>query len=362
MFDWEQFLKDYNVSYQFGGKNTKAGNIGLSCPLCNETSSPDPSQHLGINPKNGYYNCWRNSDHKGRNPYRIVRAVTNCSNREAKRIIKEYDDSGSISYKEPGQLKERLFNKSISKVESETSDNKRVPMPYGVVDVFNPQKSYKLILSCVEYLRTQRGFFESLSHINEGLNYPVWSGYSGYWKLTIIFPVIEEGQVQTWTARTTRNRDSRYESLSRDEKRAAEQQSCPAIRRITDCLYLPKNVPEEGTILIVCEGAIDALKLYVGFKRLCEIQPEYNRYVVMPTCLFWLEVSRRQSRLLKNLASRFDESFFLLDAKEHSHRMKFAIEFGRHIKECPIELPAEDPGAMLPSQAALFVKELIDHG
>ena len=55
-------LSDYRIDYDTEGKNTSTGFVSIACPWCED----DPSHHLGINLKEGYYTCWRSSEHRGK--------------------------------------------------------------------------------------------------------------------------------------------------------------------------------------------------------------------------------------------------------------------------------------------------------
>ena len=55
-------LKSYGIDYITEGPNVAAGNVYIRCPWCGD----DPSYHLGIHLEKGYYGCWRNPNHRGK--------------------------------------------------------------------------------------------------------------------------------------------------------------------------------------------------------------------------------------------------------------------------------------------------------
>lgn len=65
---WEDFFDRHGIEYVTQGKNVGKGNIGLKCPFCGD----DPSEHLNIEPEKGWFFCFRNEQHAGKNPYRLL--------------------------------------------------------------------------------------------------------------------------------------------------------------------------------------------------------------------------------------------------------------------------------------------------
>ncbi len=65
---WKDFFDRHGIEYVTQGKNVGKRNIGLKCPFCGD----DPSEHLNIEPEKGWFFCFRNEQHAGKNPYRLL--------------------------------------------------------------------------------------------------------------------------------------------------------------------------------------------------------------------------------------------------------------------------------------------------
>lgn len=68
---WQDFFDRQGVEYVTQGKNVGKGNIGIKCPFCGD----DPSEHLNIDPVRGWFFCFRNEQHAGKNPYRLLKEL-----------------------------------------------------------------------------------------------------------------------------------------------------------------------------------------------------------------------------------------------------------------------------------------------
>lgn len=75
MLDIQRLLSKYRVEWKDRGPNTSRGNINISCPLCNKTTSPDHGHHLGILLSTGQFHCFRNAKHSGRSIIVIFRML-----------------------------------------------------------------------------------------------------------------------------------------------------------------------------------------------------------------------------------------------------------------------------------------------
>src|SRR5690554_4770393 len=79
VMDWVAFLTQYNVDFITEGPNLAHGNVGVRCPFCGD----DPSYHMGISLDGHGWNCWRNGQHRGRSPIRLIQALTGVSREKA---------------------------------------------------------------------------------------------------------------------------------------------------------------------------------------------------------------------------------------------------------------------------------------
>ena len=83
MFDWLNFLNRHGISYVDTGRNVRRNNISMPCVLCGD----DPSENLGISLVGKGWSCWRNKNHKGIHPHRLIIALLGCSFQQAAAIV-----------------------------------------------------------------------------------------------------------------------------------------------------------------------------------------------------------------------------------------------------------------------------------
>jgi len=129
-FDVVAFLQRHSIRYVTDGANTRRGEVSINCPWCARTSSPDPSEHLGIRRDGSVYACWRDRRHSGRKIAKLVAVLIGCSIQRAceivgtsPRSISEFDkvkqmlsDGGDTNSKQNGNAQavsdegQRIFN------------------------------------------------------------------------------------------------------------------------------------------------------------------------------------------------------------------------------------------------------------
>jgi hypothetical protein len=82
-FDFENFFNSNNITCVTEGNNVKRGHVNCKCPWC---GNDDPSEHMGCDPSSGMYGCWKSSQHRGKNPAKLIQKLLNCTWAEACRI------------------------------------------------------------------------------------------------------------------------------------------------------------------------------------------------------------------------------------------------------------------------------------
>lgn len=99
MIDWRNLLSAIDVQYVTGGKNVANGNLNIACPFCEATADKDPSAHLGILENGTLWGCLRNSEHRGRNPYKLILQLTGSAARtkELLRVFATPDYRGTFA-------------------------------------------------------------------------------------------------------------------------------------------------------------------------------------------------------------------------------------------------------------------------
>src|ERR1700688_913110 len=68
MVDIKQILTEHKIPFVTQGVNTKRGELSISCPYCKD----DPSKHMGVDPNTGWFACWRDKSHSGKNIHRLL--------------------------------------------------------------------------------------------------------------------------------------------------------------------------------------------------------------------------------------------------------------------------------------------------
>lgn len=335
MLDVERFLSDYGIEYVLEGPNTKKGNINIACPWCGD----DPSHHMGIEPKKGWYACWRNAQHRGKNLARLLAAISPVTYSEAVTLVGR--NLTELSTTDLQAIADgRFFDEP--KEESTESSVRTLNFPHN----FRPLRvgaQESAARFYIDYIR-HRGF--DLVEVNRlckvfGLLYCV----SGYWKERIIIPVYMGRNLMTWTARSIYiNPDLPYLSLRKEE----------SVLNIKDCLYnFDSACATGGEVLFLVEGPGDVWRLDL-------IARKYNSRAVglfSLTCeegqLYCFDELIMGYKKLVILADRNEilASQILLDTLAH---LNIDIQLG--------ELPkgVGDPGALTIQQAKnLCVEHLI---
>lgn len=286
MFDLIQFFDQHGIKYRQSGANVSRGNVATHCPWC---GPDDPSEHLSVSIEGKGFRCWRHPDHRGKNPARLVRALLRCSMDKAREIV-----GHSVYIPESiGDRVQALF----AKQSDETYDAIRMPAEFKPFAAKPSGRPYE------RYLR-DRGF--TLPQIDRftkryGIRYCVDGPFAG----RIIFPVMFDGELVSWTGRSISPRATlRYKALTPDAESAAEIGYKPALGAISHYLLWYDQLERSGgDLLVLCEGPFDALKVDVLGRA----------HGIRATCFFTAAPTEAQMDLLHSLARRYDRTMLLLD-------------------------------------------------
>lgn len=281
-FDWETFLTSYGVPYVTRGPNVSRGHVSVKCPFC---GNDDPSQHLTISlAGNGWY-CYRNRDHRGKNPARLIQHLINVTSEQARAIAGQ-------SILIPDDFMGAVLGKLAP---PEVPLNKGIKLPREFKPLDPSRHSAKRF---VRYLE-DRGFSEyeiERMHDRHGLCYATQGSFRG----RIIFPIWKDGKLQTYTGRTVYpDVDLRYKTLSQDP----EKEESPATGPISDFLLWHDDIADGGECLVLVEGPFDALK----------VRTLGRAYGVRATCCFTAQPSPMQIEALHDIAPRYKRRVLLLD-------------------------------------------------
>lgn len=220
--DWRNLLDSLRIPWVDRGRNTPRDSISIECCWCGD----DPSQHLAISEVKPAYYCFRNpQDHSGTNIPRLVMKLARVNREDAIALLNN-------------------FNTLVA-----ATPHERIKREPGTVakmwETFLPAEHSQEML---DYMYDRRGFSDPIAVCERyGLRY----SQGGKWARRLLFPIVENDEVISWTGRATIDRlTPKYSML------AVEHEGL---------IYNPRSA--EAHQLIV-EGPMDALKIAVATEHL----------------------------------------------------------------------------------------------
>ena len=298
-----ELLDRFRIDFVTHGKNVSNGEINIKCPFCRD----DPSEHLGINPKNGMWYCWRNSDHSGRTIVRLLMRLLNVSKTEAV------------------TLAERLKFQSVLREAVHRSPILSMPSTFRDVQNFPGHARYLADRFDDKWIEAARLFQLKGSLV-------------GTYACRIIIPYFEGETLMTWTARSINTTPIRYKTLAASECRFTPK----------ELLYGYDLAKKGGKALVVCEGPFDAMKLDLyGMQR-----------KVYAVSLSGKIPTLRQKILLNRLSHDFDSLWICLDKDAEMDSVAVQNDLSA-LKIKRVKIPWDgfkDIGACTPSQVEQIVE------
>ena len=320
-FNWESFLKKYNIPYITHGKNVGAGEINIKCPFC---GNADPSQHMGLNKKSSKWACWRNSAHRGKSPVRLIARLLGCSTSRAREVA-------GIRNTDLTQLGSAIA--ALKGVSQTPGSTKPLTMP----DSFKEITDQGVRKRFLDYLMG-RGW-SKYKALGIAKKYGLRCCLVGRWSHRIIVPIYYEGKLVSWLGRTVNNDMRRYLALS--PKATPPDQ--PATRNIKDTVFNYDDLMATGGhTLYVVEGSMDAMNIdWHGHKRDKRVRA---------TALFSADVSTQQTYLLQTLSKQFDRVVVLLDNGELANSLRVQARLTQSGVDCKLLTQVKDPGELTRKQ------------
>lgn len=319
-FDIEKFYQQNHIDYITKGTNVKAGEVNISCPFCNSSGNPDPSKHLGVDSKRGYFSCWRNDKHRGKTLHRLIMKILRCS----------YDKACDVLGVRQTYIDNDFLNEFLDNPESYFYEEVKEKKPLSFPKEFKNFGKSRMDVPYKNYL-INRGFekddIEELCEIY-GLKYVTDGRYSN----RIILPIYMDGELVSWTGRSiSKNVHTRYLSLSEKEG---------AFISIKDTIFnFDFLLNNSNDFLYVVEGPFDALKIdYFGY--------DFNANA---TCIFSKVLRQSQIQLLHEVSHNFKKIIILLDPEEleANQRSLDSLYFlGNKVVVGEMPENFEDPGAL----------------
>lgn len=329
-FDWLQFLEANQIHYVTSGPNVSSGHVAVKCPMC---GAADPSQHMAISLSGGGWKCWRAADHRGKSPAYLVALLLNITLERARDMVGDAvfipDDFMGTVMKNLNPPKE--------------APRHRLEMPRE----FKPIEDRYYAQSAIDYLMgpSRRFTYKQVMKMTD--IYDLRCCTTGPYRHRIIFPVIANGELKSWTARTTHpDVELRYKTLSSVEGKEEHTAAGPITEFMLWGDDIRANVDKADTLILV-EGPFDALKLRV----------EGARLGVESTCCFTASPSDTQMDMLYDIAPRYARRYILFD-KETLHTalrvqarlgpLGFGVLYVPEHRKDPGEMTRDDIRAVLP--------------
>lgn len=331
-FDVIRFLDEHKIPYITRGVNVKRNEINICCPFCAQTSSPDPSFHLGIDPDRMWFSCWRNRKyHRGRSLHRLIMALLSC----------HYNQACEILGQQPIWVDAAKFDQLTF---DETPATPPVPLDYP--SEFRPLDHGQWCQRFVRYLIEDRGFPPD-SPYRVAQRYRLQAAIGGVYKDRLIIPNTINGRLVNWTARSVYPQaELRYLTLSDFQG---------ALVNIKQCVFNSDDLQRGGSVLLVVEGPFDAIKVdFYG-----------ARYGVRATCLFNKKATLTQLGYLGELANVFTKIVPMFDRGEEIDQRDLLDQLSWLPSEslgewfCPKHV--KDPGELLPEDVRSLCQELTEH-
>lgn len=326
--NWPRILTGAGIEYVERGPNVKKGEVNIKCPFC---GSADPSHHLGLN-DDGRWACWRNDNHRGKSPVRLLVRLLNISYIRAREICgltNDYVDPDGFT-----ALADKILRPDNNKLAE-----KAIVIPEGIRDIA-PTGATKRFF---EYLHKVRGFYEE-DVIDLSWQYQLGAGVSGYFKDRLVLPYLVAGLPVTFTGRAIGNSLLRYKDLPLADSVLGPKET----------LYNLDCISTGGDALVIVEGGFDVLKLdFYGMD-----------WGVRSVGLSTNSMTDQQIYIIEEASRIFKKVYMMMDNATSmgvvdSFRMRNHLSHIRNLETIPVPFGAKDTGALPPSLITSFCRGLV---
>lgn len=268
-----KLFNDYNVEYD---TRVNKGWTNVTCQFCD-----DKTFNGGFNNAGDYYHCWKCGGH---NFKQALARTVNIPFNEVDTLIEQYAGRNSVL---------NTLNKKQAKAT-------KLTLP---TDTFTPAER--------KYLK-ERNFSPKLLHEKYKI---VGGGITGSWKYRIIIPLVLNGKIVSWTARTILSKQQQQKLKIPRYKNLSIEQS------VVDPKSVLYNLDHcEDKIAVLTEGAFDVIRMVDGF-----------------FCSFGTELTQSQISMIKQ---RFEKVFIMFDNEEEAQAK--ARKFGLQIASIGVEVELVD--------------------
>lgn len=304
MIDWTSLLDAYHVTYRDRGPNVGKDHIVVACPFCGPA---DPGEHLSISLQGKGWRCYRDSEHRGISPTRLIQALTGCDWQTAQRLG---------GHSGPSLPALRGIGDTVRAMLA--GDNTEQPLPpfdlapyhlrslADLSPMANPYRSYML----------SRGF-----NPDDLDRFGVAYAYKGEQLGRIVFVLTDPASMQPvgLTGRTISQR---------------EQRRYYASGMVDAVLPFASLFPPAADTLLLCEGPMDALKVNVLG----------NHAGIYATCAMTSSFSPRQLGMVVEILPRFRRRLIAFDQGNEASAYRLSYHLPGRFERVPLPATAKDPG------------------
>ena len=300
MADVREVLDRFHIPYVERGPNVKRGNVNVTCPFCTD----DPSHHMGIIPESGWYGCWRDRSHRGKNFPRLLAALASISYERARDVTSEYFNDWA---------QDDAFSKAVRSMEdSPTIEAPKVKR--GPTHTISCELRYLQIITEFDVLcRRHRRYlsgrgFDDVDRVAR--RYSLMYSVGGEWRDRIVIPYYWNGRLVTLSGRSI------YEDAKLRYKALSDRRSLLTTKQV---LYNWDRAVKRDGVLFVVEGPFDLIKFdYHARDARCGI-----------VALSSVAIEDDQLPYLLQLADRYSKIVVMTDQVELKQAMDMQAQIGR---------------------------------
>lgn len=330
--NWLRVLNSAGIEYVERGSNVAKGHVNIHCPWC---GAADPSHHLGLELSTGYWGCWRNQQHRGKSPLRLLVQLLGVSYYKAREIAGLTDD-----YADPEGF-DAVAARVMQRGQVETAQlfkKQELVIPEGNRPILPKGRTRHHW----DYLVHQRGFLPCDIPLLTSW-YLVVAATEGRYHDRIMLPYVVDWEIVSWTARAIADARIRYLDLSKEESLVEPKKT----------LYNHDAAFEGGHTLLVVEGPFDALKLDL-----------YGReWGVRAVALSTNSISDEQIYILEEAAYGFKSVLMMMDNAGQlgvidSMKMRERLAQIRNMGFTEVPYSRKDGGDLLPYEVINYARRI----
>jgi len=239
----EDLLKRNRIEYVTRGKNVKRGHLNIQCPFC---GSADPSHHMGIDPGTAEWACWRNAEHRGKSPVRLLMKLLHVGYGEARELCglgEDYIDPDGFS---------AFMHKLRTPVVAAAPRHLELPAHFEPITGATVRTRRHF-----QYLCGPDRCFEPTDVPHVVSQYNLCASIDTQWRDRVLMPYYEDAQLVAWTGRAISRATLRYKDLGLDD----------CVVPIKHTFYNAPALNRKARALLVHEGPFDVVKADFYGKR-----------------------------------------------------------------------------------------------